>query len=170
MPELLIGCGTRRTKQVCIKGKDELWDGLVTLDHDPRCNPDFLHDLEDIPYPFADNQFDNIHAYHVLEHVGRHGDWRFFFAQFTELWRITKPDGLLRAVVPMWNSPWAWGDPSHTRVIQEESLVFLDQRNYEGVGATTMTDFRETYKVSWEVQYAKTEGDELIFVLKAVKP
>lgn len=176
MPELLLGCGNRRVKQLARSDNplnengDPIWGDLITLDHDPDCKPDALHDMEDFPYPFSDETFDEIHAYHVLEHMGSQGDWRFFFGQFAELWRIMKPEGLLFAVVPRHDSVWAWGDPSHTRVITQESLIFLDQRNYVGVGNSTMSDFRHYYKVSWEIQQCKIEGEELVFALKAFKP
>lgn len=176
MSELLLGCGNRRIKQLAREDNpvdddgNPLWRDLVTLDHDPDCKPDVLHDLEQFPYPFADNALDEIHIYHCLEHVGQQGDWRFFFDQFAELWRITKPDGLLFCVVPATGTRWVWGDPSHTRVIQLESLTFLNQKNYESVGTTTMSDFRHYYKASWEMQNYKTEGEEFLFVMRAVKP
>ena len=176
MSELLLGCGNRRAKQLSRddnpkdEGGNPVWNGLVTLDHDPNCNPDFLHDLEKFPYPFEDNALDEIHAYHVLEHMGAQGDWRFFFDQFTELWRIAKPGALFFGVVPDLDSRWVWGDPSHTRVVSHESLIFLDQRNYAAVGMSTMSDFRHYYKASWEIQNYKIEGDEFLFVMKAAKP
>ena len=116
--ELLIGCGNSREKRVYdnIIVKPE-WNELVTLDIDPMCNPDVTHDLDVLPYPFEDNTFDEIHAYEVLEHCGHQGDWIFFFQQFTELWRILKPKGVLVGSCPNWDSPWAWGDPGHRRII-----------------------------------------------------
>jgi hypothetical protein len=42
---------------------------------------------------------------------------------------------------------WAWGDPSHRRVINEGSFTFLDQTQYaKQVGKTAMTDFRSLWK------------------------
>ncbi len=84
------------------------WDKLVTLDHNPDAKPDVLHDLESLPYPFESASFDAIHAYEVLEHTGRQGDWRFFFAQFSELWRLLRPGGYLVASTPLATSPWAF--------------------------------------------------------------
>jgi hypothetical protein len=175
MPELLIGCGNRREKHIALQdnplGEDgrPVWRGLVTLDHDPDCKPDVLHDLEDFPYPFEDNSFDEIAAYHCLEHMGRQGDWRFFFDQFSELWRITKHGGVLFGIVPHINSKWLWGDPSHTRVISQESLTFLDQRSYWAVGQTTMSDFRHYYKASWEMGKCEVQGEEFLFALRCNK-
>ena len=73
---------------------DREWVNLVTLDIDPNCNPDIICDLNELPYPFKDNTFNEIHGYEVLEHCGTQGDYQYFFAQFTEFWRILKPEGM----------------------------------------------------------------------------
>jgi hypothetical protein len=80
--ELLIGCGSSRAKKLSTQGRSE-WIGLVTLDYEKRHSPDVVHDLHD-PLPFDDDTADEIHAYEVLEHVGRQGDYKFFFQQFAD--------------------------------------------------------------------------------------
>ena len=170
MRELLIGCGNNRSKKVRHGDISADWSNLTTLDMDPDTKPDVLHDLDVLPYPFDDNTFDEIHAYEVLEHCGKQGDWKGFFAQFTELHRILKPDGLLIATVPMWDSPWAWGDPGHTRVITSGTLAFLSQRFYEmEVGHTNATDYRHVYKGNFELAAINEGEHQMGFVLKAVK-
>jgi SAM-dependent methyltransferase len=160
-----------------LSGRRE-WSHLVTLDQNADHAPDIVHDLERLPYDFAgDDTFDEIHAYEVLEHTGRQGDWRFFFAQFSELWRILKPGGLLAATCPSYRSMWAWGDPSHTRVLTSGSLVFLDQDQYrQQVGKTAMSDFRFCYRADFELARGQGPGtliedeDCLQFIIRAVKP
>lgn len=168
--ELLIGCGRKWDKRVKTKGNDG-WNKLVTLDFNKEVNPDILHDLTVLPYPFEDNTFDEIHAYEVLEHIGQQGDFKLFFAQFSEFWRILKPGGLFCATVPMWNNLWAWGDPSHTRVINQGTLVFLSQKEYlKQQGVTSMTDFRYIYKADFDIIYGKEpEPGAFVFLLQAVK-
>lgn len=167
--ELLIGCGGQRTKLLTNEACP-VWTNLVTLDINPDHKPDVLWDLMVLPLPFADNTLDEIHAYEVLEHTGTQGDYKFFFAQFSDFWRILKPDGLLLATCPSLTSPWLWGDPSHSRVIQRESLVFLRQSSYEAVGKTTMSDFRNIYKADFEVVHCISTDNSFQFVLQAVKP
>ena len=169
--ELLIGCGHSRDKKIYVNNQSS-WDELVTLDHYEECKPDVVHDLEVIPYPFSDNEFDGIHAYCVLEHLGQQGHWRSFFDQFAELCRITKPNGFLGIVVPNFDSPWAWGDPSHTRIISPCSFAFLDQETYERnmEQGTPMSDFRWYYKANWKlIAQEKFTDDQTAYVLKAIK-
>ena len=146
------------------------WQKLITLDHNPECKPDVVHDLMELPYPFEDNTFDEIHAYEVLEHTGRQGDYKFFFAQWFEFWRILKNGGTFHATVPALDSPWLWGDPSHTRVICRQSLVFLDQDQYKAqLGKTAMTDFRNVWEGHFKLVEDGTAGGTYVFTLRAIK-
>jgi len=168
--ELLIGCGSDRQKKVFIPDHPK-WSNLVTLDHNPDHKPDIVHDLEKLPLPFEDNRFDEIHAYEVLEHIRTQGDWRGFFADFSEYWRILKPGGLLIGTCPMWNSKWAWGDPSHRRIVGVEQFTFLNQEEYtKQVGKTPMNDFRHWYKADFALRLANQQNGQLVFVLQAIKP
>lgn len=171
---LLLGAGNQRMKSLqCPDSPDRTFAGydLVTLDIDPTTSPDVLHDLNVLPLPFADDEFDEIHAYEVMEHCGRQGDWQFFFAQFAEIWRILKPGGLFCATVPAWDSMWAWADPGHTRVIAEGNLIFLCQPEYaKQIGKTSMTDYSATWRGDFDIRASGTERDTFAFVLATVKP
>ena len=165
--ELLIGCGNSRAKQLAVPGTEKEWVDLVTLDMDPLCEPDVLWDLDHMPLPFEDETFQEIHAYEVLEHFGKQGDWKAFFAHFTEFHRILKPGGQFFAAVPVWDSEWAWGDPGHTRIINQGTLSFLQQSVYEtDVGKSTMTDYRHYYKVDYALEACQEANGRLCFVLK----
>ena len=171
MKSLLIGCGSNLTKQFSSNDIFE-WDELVTLDINKDHNPNVVHDLMDFPYPFEDNTFDEIHAYDVLEHTGQQGDYRFFFRQWDEFYRILKPGGFFFGSCPTATSVWAWGDPSHTRVISKENLVFLSQVFYtQEVGNTAASDFRYIYKSDFDALAIPSESvDSFKFMLHAVKP
>lgn len=168
--ELLLGSGNNPTKKVRHGELSPDWKNVTTLDIDPDCKPDVVHDLNVLPYPFDDDTFDEIHAYDVLEHFGTQGDWRGYFAQFTELHRILKPGGVLCALVPAWDSPWAWGDPGHTRVITRGSLLFLSQQFYaDEVGKTNLTDYRHVYKADFLLAAENEMEHQYGFILKAIK-
>lgn len=166
--ELLLGCGSSRVKKLHQRGRSE-WTGLVAIDMESRHNPDVVHDIN-LPLPFPDDSADEIHAYEVLEHCGRQGDYKFFFAQWSDFWRVLKPAGMFFGTVPLPTSPWAWGDPSHTRVIPKDSFVFLSQPQYAQVGKTAMSDFRSIYKTDFDIIHLHENGHVLEFALQAVKP
>jgi SAM-dependent methyltransferase len=169
LSELLIGCGNSRVKKLSLSADG--WQDLTTMDHDPNCGADIIHDLEAYPWPFGDDSFDEVHAYCVLEHLGRQGDYRSFFDTFSEIYRVLKPGGHLIAICPSWQSQWAWADPSHTRIIAPGSVVFLDRSEYHNqVGRTAMTDFRWLWKGDFEPVHLDDDGNRFTFGLKAHKP
>lgn len=171
--ELLLGCGNRATKQIKFQFVPKEWQNVTRLDIDPHCKPDVLHDLNVLPLPFEDNTFNEIHAVDILEHTGQQGDWKFFFAQFSEFWRILKPGGYLIATSPAPGSAWAWGDPGHTRIMSREAFTFLCQPQYTAqVGKTPMTDYRHVYKADFDAMALDIDptGQSFRYILKAVKP
>ncbi len=95
-PKVLdVGCGWNKTP------------GAIGIDANPKTHADVIHDLGSIPYPFPDNDFDDIVCRHVAEHVP---DVMSFIA---ELHRITKPGGRITITTPHYsNSEWAT-DPTH---------------------------------------------------------
>lgn len=172
---LLLGCGSRRDR-VLKTPKHQINDfldcDLVTVDFEATHNPDIVMDLNDENWPFHEGQFDEIHAYEVLEHLGQQGDFRSFFRTFSNIWYALKPGGFLCASVPSVTSPWAWGDPGHTRLIQPETLTFLMQSEYEKqIGMTAMSDYREYWKgdfVPRHLSYSE-DGHTFFFILEAIK-
>ena len=165
--ELLIGCGIERRKLLAPKDEPHEWKNLVTLDNDVHCNPDVLWDLNNLPLPFQSESFDEIHAYEVLEHVGKQGDYRVFFEQFTEFHRILRKDGRFFGSVPCFDSPWAWGDPGHTRVITAGTLSFLSQKIY-GIEGKPTTDYRNIYKVDFFPEWMEERDERMFFTLRKV--
>jgi SAM-dependent methyltransferase len=172
MMELLVGAGASREKKVKRPGDKGDWTNLVTLDMYENHGVDVVHDLRVRPLPFPDDTFNEIHAYDVLEHLGQQGDFVSFFAEWSEWWRILKPGGHMFAISPHWSSPWAWGDPGHTRVYGPECISFLDQTEYQRqIGVSPMTDYRSIYKADFEPVFLKVEANrQFVYVLKAHKP
>lgn len=143
---LLAGCGTSRDKRIQMiesPAKDFSDGDLVTLDIDETAGADVVHDLEKLPYPFADNEFDELHLYEVLEHCGTQGDAKFFFGQFAEFYRILKPGGLVCISVPLWDCEIAWAVPDHRRVLPAAIFGFLDKNYYNNVGKPGYGDYRK---------------------------
>jgi SAM-dependent methyltransferase len=138
-------------------------------------------DYEQVGYHMVSDCWDEIHAYEVLEHLGSQGDAHALLSQFSELWRLLKPDGYLCATVPSRFSEGLWGDPSHRRAIVPLTLVFLDQDQYrvqidDRIAAaqppTAMSDFRDTcgYRADFRTVDQHDNRTTFSFVLQAVKP
>lgn len=168
--DLLLGCGSRRDWRFNVGGRTGFGE-LVTLDCVESHKPDVVHDLRNPKLPFADNEFDLIAAFEVLEHIGQQGDAELLLAQFADYWRVLTPGGFLVATCPSWQSMWAWGDPSHSRVINRGTLYFLSQSEYsKQVGVTPMTDFRHIYSADFDVHFERDDDESFQFALQAVKP
>ena len=90
-----VGCGWNKTP------------GAVGIDSNPKTHADVIHNLGDVPYPFADNEFDEIVCRHVIEHVPD------VMAFVTELYRIAKPGGRITIVTPHYTNPDWPSDPTH---------------------------------------------------------
>jgi SAM-dependent methyltransferase len=110
MRVLDIGCGAHKIA------------GAIGLDANPRTAADVLYDLDQTPYPFLDNSFDEVIGRHVLEHVDNVLD------VMTELHRITRPGGVVKIVAPHYTNPdWAT-DPTHRTHLNSFSFrCFTDE-------------------------------------------
>lgn len=82
MKKLNLGCGI------------DYKTGYVNVDFHSHVNIDVQHDLNSIPFPFMNEEFDFIYASHILEHLDKP------FVIMTELHRILKPGGRLHIKVP----------------------------------------------------------------------
>lgn len=123
------------------------------------------------PLPFEADWFDEVHAYHQLQRLGRQGDYECMFAQFSELWRVLKPNGVLCMTLPSPLSDWILGDPGNTRAITMQTITYLQQPEYDKQLLTTsMVDYRDIYKADFEPELLQDDGRELRVILKAVKP
>lgn len=60
--------------------------------------------------PFADSSIESVITHHALEHIGEG-----FIALIDEVYRVLKPNGLLRAITPLFPSRTAVEDPDHCR-------------------------------------------------------
>jgi len=102
-----IGCGTNKTV------------GAIGMDINPRTAADVIHDLDDRPYPFADDYFDEIIGGHVIEHV------RDPVSVMSELHRITRHGGAIKIVAPHWTNPDFATDLTHRNHLNSYSFCNL---------------------------------------------
>lgn len=103
---------------------------------------DIVHDLDVLPYPFKNNSLDEIHFYHVLEHL--HDPIR----KIEEIYRILRPGGILHMRVPHFSSMGAFTDLTHIRPFGYYSFDCLEKDNYQHF--YTKSEFRIVKK---EIKY-----------------
>jgi len=121
-PRLLdLGCG--RNKRA----------GAVGVDRSLASDADVVADLDRVPYPFADDSFDDIVMDNVLEHLGD------VPAVLAEVHRIGRPGARLRILVPYFRLPYAAIDPTHRHLFTAQSLSYFDAGHplYRRYGYTT---------------------------------
>jgi SAM-dependent methyltransferase len=110
---LNLGCGNYKL------------DECVNVDKLDIYNPDVLHDLEVLPWPFESNSADNIVLSHVLEHLGQ--EPTTFIKIIKELYRIAKHECLLIVDVPCPRSKYYLSDPTHVRPITPDLFELFDK-------------------------------------------
>ncbi len=85
---------------------------------------DVVHDLDTVPYPFEAGSVDEIHMYHVLEHLVDP------IKKMEELHRMLKTGGKLFIRVPHFSSMGAFSDITHIRPFGYTSFDYFDSDNY----------------------------------------
>jgi SAM-dependent methyltransferase len=93
--KLNLGCG------------EDKKEGYVNLDWSPVVKADVVHDLNALPYPFEDNSFELIEAFHVIEHLDRP------FPVMKELHRLLAPGGILHIKVPHFSRGFTHSEHAH---------------------------------------------------------
>ena len=90
------------------------------------------------PLPFADDYFDSVSAYYVLEHLSRSENGKnLFIFYMNELHRVLKPSGNALFVFPAFPYKDAFSDPTHVNFITDETVNFFINKSkdssYEGI-------------------------------------
>ena len=95
MKKLNLGCGKDVKK------------GYINLDSVNLKNVDIVHNLNKFPYPFEDNEFDEVYASMILEHLD---NW---IKAMEEIHRISKKHAIIKIKVPFFPSMYSVIDPTH---------------------------------------------------------
>lgn len=107
MKTLDVGCGRAKVK------------GAIGVDHVKLSGVDVVYDLNDFPWPFEDESFDEIYMNDVLEHLND------TIKVMEEVCRILKPGGKLHIRVVYWNHRYAFSDPTHVNFFSETTFDFF---------------------------------------------
>jgi ADP-heptose:LPS heptosyltransferase len=125
--------------------------GWLNIDQWPEADPDLIMNLEEIPWKLEDNCANEILLKRVLEHLGQSND--VFLAIFQELYRISKPDALIRIQVPHPRHQDFLSDPTHIRAIVPELFSCFDLETVEDWQARRLpgTPHAKYLKVDFEL-------------------
>lgn len=88
---------------------------------------DVVWDLNEIPWPWPDNSFDQICARAVLEHLRPN-----LVVTLNECWRILRPKGTIFLKLPHWQSDISHQDPTHYWFFSVRSLDQFDPDTKRG--------------------------------------
>lgn len=111
MKKLNFGCGKNIRKEYINADLMDI-DGV-----------DINFNFNNFPYPFQNNEFDEILADNVLEHLDN------IPAVMQELHRISKPDAMLRIIVPYYNCYGASNDVTHKHYFSHLSFEPFYKKN-----------------------------------------
>jgi len=103
-----LGCGNKKRP------------GTVGVDFNDRTAADVIHDLNVFPYPFEDASVDHVYLDNTLEHLDD------VLRVMEEVYRIVKPGGTVKVIVPYFRSLWAFIDPTHRHFFTVSSFAFYD--------------------------------------------
>jgi len=98
-----------------------------------------VRNILDFPWPFPDASVVEARAEHFIEHIP-HLCWCCrqqkdpFLAFFDEVYRVLIPGGQMHIICPHSDSRRAWGDPTHTRAINENTALYLNRASRERMG------------------------------------
>ena len=92
-------------------------EGFIGVDIAPSPNVDVVANLNR-RFPFSDNSAEIIRAHDVVEHLDNR------IHTMNELWRVSKPDGLIDIRVPSTDGRGAFQDPTHVSFWNINSFLY----------------------------------------------
>lgn len=110
--KLHLGCGNDRK------------EGYINCDISEEVKPDFVLDLDKTPLPFKDNSVSEIIANHVFEHV------EGFVQLMHEIYRICRPEAIIKIKVPFYSAWGQFNDPTHIRFFTPFTFNYFKKGNY----------------------------------------
>lgn len=102
-------------------------DGYLNIDNSDICQPDMKVDLNQLPWPFEDDEFQHIVAKDILEHLD--SDKVPITDIFKEMYRVSENGAVWEIQVPHHRSDHMWDDPTHKRPITPGTIRLFDQKS-----------------------------------------
>ena len=141
--KLDIGCG---------KNKKE---GYIGIDQFPMEGVDLVLDIRKEKLPYEDNEVDEVHASHFLEHLTAEER----VSMLNEIYRVLKPGGTVTIITPHWASNRAYGDFTHQWPPVSEMFYYYLSKDWRDSNAPhTDSKYNEKgyscdFKATWGYSY-----------------
>lgn len=101
----------------------KVYSNFINIDKAALPETNLRLDLEQLPLPFSDNSTSEIICEHTLEHISH-------FTEFLEeMYRITKPGGKWKIVVPYYKYEGTFRDPTHKCFFSENTFDYFTEKN-----------------------------------------
>ncbi len=117
LPRIKERALSTKSLHICC-GKDK-YAGAIGIDKSPRSSADVRHDLDQFPYPFAENEFETIICINAIEHL------KDVVGTMKELYRISKPGGRIFISTPHFSDAGAYIDPTHLHRLSARSFDYF---------------------------------------------
>jgi SAM-dependent methyltransferase len=130
------------------------------ISHDFKKHSDYIDiafDLNKIPWPLKDNEYEIVRAFDVLEHLDD------VVKTMDEIWRILKPDGFFVCKVCGDQNPNLWVDPTHKRGFNLRSMEFFDPTTELGKQGNYLTDKK------WKIISSEKKRENPHFRMEPIK-
>ncbi|GAB4026589.1 class I SAM-dependent methyltransferase [Spirosoma gilvum] len=132
--KLNVGCGT------------DIRPDWINMDIAALPGVDIVHNIEKLPLPFEDGQFDEIVCQDILEHVD-------YIPVLKELHRILSNEGIIRIRVPHFSSSNNYIDPTHKKQFSWRTFEFFSRTSF--LSRSYYFDFNFETTVSSRITFAK---------------
>ena len=103
-----IGCGKSKVP------------GSIGVDFNPSISPDVVHDLNQFPYPFEDDEFDEVHIIDTLFLLNNP------VKVMEEVYRMCKTKGIIFVTQPYFRSVYSYIDPWIKNFATAHSFAWYD--------------------------------------------
>jgi SAM-dependent methyltransferase len=113
-------------------------------------------DLSKHPWPFENEQYDNVYAYDIIEHL------EDVISCMEEIHRIIKPNGKVYIRTSYWKMESAFVDPTHRHFFTLRSFDYFDPSTFLG------QKYSHYSKSKFKVSSVNVDGEELMFVLEKI--
>jgi hypothetical protein len=147
--KLNLGCGFKRIP------------GYINVDSVQEWSPDEVVNLEQFPWPWADNSVDEVQLIHVLEYLGRKSE--VFIRIMQELYRVCTNNANIHVLVSHHRHDNFKSDPTRVRPITPLGLSLFDREKCVSwiVSGLSNTPLALNYNVDFETCSIEYDYEEL---------